>query len=97
MVALSGTCRLCGAGRDLSRHHLIPVRMRLEGVPDPTIRDPLNIIRLCRPCHDCIEVGELRRDLRALLSKAQVRHIVSAVGRAWLDREYPPVRRQPAR
>lgn len=95
-MALRGRCRLCGTGRDLSRHHLIPRRMRLEAVPAATIGDVRNIYLCCVPCHVSIEMGEYRRDVRQSLSKTEVRFLVSAVGREWIDREYPMPRPLPA-
>ena len=49
-------CQRCNRrfkAEDLSAHHLTP---RLEGGPD----DLTNLITLCVPCHDFVEVADLR-------------------------------------
>ena len=51
------TCQRCdkinGQGRGLSAHHIIP---RSEGGED----NIENLITLCNPCHDFVEINELR-------------------------------------
>ena len=63
------TCFRCGkiskGGQGISPHHLIP---REEGGPD----DQSNLIILCHPCHDFIELSDYRTLDDIILSREDV-------------------------
>ncbi len=42
-------CEICGAVRNLDRHHVIPKRM--GGSKNPAVHDESNLMTLCRSCH----------------------------------------------
>jgi HNH endonuclease len=46
---MSRTCAICGAVRDLDRHHVVPRRM--GGSQDPAVLGSDNLMVLCRSCH----------------------------------------------
>lgn len=92
-----GRCRLClrpSRVRRLTRHHLVPQRwFALRGSPI-ILRDcDANIVPLCRPCHDWIEIDEEgRRMLRNVLGSAEAGFAVRLLGLAWFDERYPSAR-----
>ena len=52
---MNTSCEICGAVRDLDRHHVIPRRM--GGTKDPAVHDESNLMTLCRGCHRNIHEG----------------------------------------
>ena len=92
-----GRCRLCGRGkhiRSLTRHHLIPKRRRGRFL-GPMNHDH-NIVPLCRPCHDEVELAIERKIdrivlvyLRRSLTADEVAFIIDYMGIAFLNRMYP--------
>ena len=59
-------CEICGATRNLDRHHVIPKRM--GGTTDPAVHDEANLTTLCRACHRNIHDGrwELTRSAEGI-------------------------------
>lgn len=52
VIARDQVCTRCGAAKDLTVHHIVPVRT------DPSMAlDPDNCITLCRRCHGIVEGG----------------------------------------
>lgn len=84
------------AVRIMTRHHLVPQHwfrnnpeyQRLKGCD-------ANIVPLCRSCHDLVELPdwkggfEYRRELRGLLTQAEVAFVIQMRGRDWLELRYP--------
>lgn len=98
-------CRMCERDRDvrpLTRHHLVPSRWFRHHAP-PAVAGyrnaKANVVPLCRPCHVLVESPDptiripARRMLRRALSQAEIAFIVAVRGKSWLDRTYPPSRR----
>lgn len=80
-------------GRSLTRHHIVPQEW-FKHQPPPTraIRstDP-NIVPLCRPCHDEVELEEEgRRMLRRVLGAEEVAFMLQLAGEDWVNAKYPP-------
>ncbi|MCI0824362.1 MAG: HNH endonuclease [Chloroflexi bacterium] len=48
-------CEICGAIRNLDRHHVIPRRM--GGSKNPAVHDESNLMTLCRSCHRNLHEG----------------------------------------
>ena len=48
-------CEICGAIRNLDRHHVIPRRM--GGRKNPAVHDESNLMTLCRSCHRNLHEG----------------------------------------
>lgn len=81
-------CRLCGTGRSVNAHHLIP---RSQG----GIWTESNIVGLCGSgttgCHGLIEANDPAATylLRARLTDAEYAYVVTKMGEGWLDRRLP--------
>lgn len=102
-----GCCRMClrpsaelgllderpDAVRLLTRHHLVPARWFRRHIEWRVMRDvDANIVPLCRPCHDSIELtGGLpqRKMLRRAMLQEEVSFIIQVRGREWLETRYP--------
>lgn len=89
---LEGRCRMCerpSSVRPLTRHHLVP---RAEG---GSWLNP-NIIPLCRPCHDLIDMGPPRErrmwraKLRLRLEVGELTYARRRLGADEFDYRYPP-------
>lgn len=82
-----GRCRLClrlSSVRRLTRHRLIPGSSGGRYVP-------VNVVPLCRPCHDLVDHRdrELRRTARKMLrASLWPVEIAAASGWYWFDRAY---------
>ena len=78
--------------RPLTRHHLIPERW-FKGQLPPTraLRSSeSNIVPLCRPCHDGVEIDvESRRMLRRVLGPDEVSFMIQLAGAPWVAARYP--------
>lgn len=90
-------CRICGTDENITRHHLIPKRMvehwryqmfkhRIRPVH---VGHRCNIVKLCVVHHTEIERGNLRSELRALLTPNELRYLEKTAGREWMDLNYP--------
>lgn len=90
-VAKEGRCRMClrpDHVRQLTRHHLLP--RRRSGRVTFQINHPLNIVPLCRECHDLVETEEsARKMLRRVLLVEEVEFLRRHVGARWLAQHYP--------
>lgn len=78
--------------RTLTRHHLIPQEwFRRQLAPTRAIRSvDANIVPLCRPCHDEVELDiEGRRMLRRVLGAEEVAFIVQLASENWFEARYP--------
>ena len=95
-----GRCRMClrpSAVRPLTRHHLVP-QSWFRGRPKfaPLRHSEANIVPLCEPCHREVEMRDAhaRVELRRLLGASEIAFVLQVVGRAWLDKRYPPGQRE---
>jgi hypothetical protein len=52
---MKNQCAICGAGRDLDRHHVRPRRM--GGSRDPGVLSEENLVIVCRRCHTNLHEG----------------------------------------
>ena len=52
---MNSDCEICGALRNLDRHHVIPKRM--GGRKNPEVHDESNLMTLCRSCHRNLHEG----------------------------------------
>lgn len=81
-------CRLCGTGRNVNAHHLIP-RSQLG------IWTESNVVGLCGSgttgCHGLVEARDPAASylLRARLTDAEYSYVLTKMGEGWLDRRYP--------
>jgi len=101
-VRAEGKCRFCGrpwSVRRATRHHVVPQSwFKKEGVAfRASMNDGRNVIGLCRPCHDRVDLPgdaeerlKARRELRVTMTQAEVAFAIAARGKRWLDRNYPP-------
>jgi hypothetical protein len=78
----------------LSPRHLRGLPQRFVGFEKADIRDPRNIVPLCRPHHDAIERGVLTGLLRRELRDVEVAHIRRVAGPQWLQAHYPDERKE---
>lgn len=76
-VRCEGRCRACGrAGRPLDPAHIVP-RSRINA--GGGAEDPLNIVPLCRSCHDDHH-GIRGLELLSRLTREEQQYIVGLVG-----------------
>lgn len=86
--------------RQLTRHHLIPQSwfasvMRASCGGDwfalwRLMNADANIVPLCRPCHDLVEVDrEARVMLRRVLTVEELAFMIQVRGRVWVEHRYP--------
>lgn len=82
--------------RVMTRHHLVPKLWFRKNPAWRELRDcDANIVPLCRPCHDLVELPEWfggashRRMLRRLLTQAEIVFVIQTRGRRWLEKRYP--------
>lgn len=96
-VQQEGRCRLCSAGDELTRHHLVPMAWFLQRKLElRTLRNAnANIVPLCRDCHEIVDGREpvprlqKRSALRAALYSNEVAFILQVRGKPWFDSHYP--------
>lgn len=77
-----------------ARHLVGITATRFVGFWKEDIRDPRNIVPLCRLHHDLIERGILTTLLRQSLRDEEVAHIRRVAGPRWLDAHYPDERKE---
>jgi len=79
---MSTECEVCGAVRNLDRHHVIPRGM--GGRRDPAIHDPANLMTLCRQCHQ-----KLHRDTWTIQRSPEVLRVTDTkTGEQVMRRHY---------
>lgn len=96
-----GRCRMCQRShrvRRLTRHHLVPQAwfQTSRGAAYRAFRNAgPNVVPLCRPCHDLVDArmaserAEPRRELRRLLTQAEIALVIGLRGERWFDEAYP--------
>lgn len=65
---MDGLCKGCGMKKQLTEHHVIPKRLKVE--------DPRRIY-LCRECHDILEVLIAKLERKILLRNQWIYHRVT--------------------
>lgn len=88
--------------REMTRHHLVPQYVFRDSPTWKHLKGcDANVVPLCRACHDLVElpdyeggedgkVGlEYRRELRAVLTQAEISFVIQTMGAKWLEARYP--------
>lgn len=81
------------AVRLMTRHHLVaqewfrvhPEWKHLRGCD-------ANVVPLCRACHDLVELPDgrdYRRELRRVMTQAEIAFVIQVRGKKWLEYRYP--------
>lgn len=79
--------------RLMTRHHLVPQEWFRVNPEWKHLRGcDANVVPLCRADHDLVELTdgwEYRRELRRVMTQAEIAFVIQVRGRDWLDRRYP--------
>lgn len=100
-VRAEANCRFCQRPWDVrppTRHHIVPQSYfkSAEGAAKKNMMNSgRNVVGLCRACHDRVdntnrdEKMRARRELRKLMTQAEIAFAIELRSREWLNRNYP--------
>lgn len=84
--------------RVMTRHHLVPQHwFRKNPEWKHLMNCDANVVPLCRMCHDLVELpawkgGQpYRRELRRMMTQAEISFVIQVRGLDWLEQTYPRV------